>query len=69
MTWTLILLVHMIDYGRPASNALTSVPGFTSEARCKAAGEEVAEKMNAPSGARIMRFVCVSLGDAKELKP
>lgn len=66
MTWTLILLVHMSDYRVQPSNALTSVPGFTSEARCKAAGKDVAEQMNAPSGARIIRFVCVSLGDAKE---
>lgn len=49
MEWILILSINITDAGQ-VSQAPTVVPGFSSEARCKAAGAEVASRLIYQSG-------------------
>lgn len=41
--WTLIVFAHVGPMGNGNSNALTSVPGFVSQAACITAGKQAKE--------------------------
>ncbi len=56
MTWVLILFTGVSMMADGESNAMTSVQGFTSEARCKAAGDASVKKFE--SGTKRVQFVC-----------
>ena len=47
MTWTLIILVYTGQFSSDGA-AVTTVPGFTSQAACEVAGKET-KKMECPS--------------------
>jgi hypothetical protein len=49
MEWILILSINITEAGQ-VSQAPTVVPGFSSEARCKAAGEQIARSLLSQSG-------------------
>lgn len=49
MEWILILSINITEAGQ-VSQAPTVVPGFSSEARCKAAGAEIASRLIYQSG-------------------
>lgn len=49
MEWILILSINITEAGQ-ISQAPTVVPGFSSEARCKAAGTEIANRLIYQSG-------------------
>lgn len=57
MTWILVLLVHAGLLSDKDSMALTSVPGFKSEASCQAAGK--ASEVLTKSTTKNTRWVCV----------
>ncbi len=57
MTWILVLFVHAGMLSETASMALTSVPGFKTEANCQAAGK-AAEALTKTT-TKNTRFVCV----------
>lgn len=58
-TFVLILFFHVGMLGKTDSNASTTVPGFTSQATCAAAGEEA--KKLVKGTVKEMSFVCVAL--------
>lgn len=60
MTWILILFAHVGMAGNGNSNALTSVPGFRTQAECEAAGKAV--KPLADGTVKELEYVCVSQG-------
>ncbi len=60
MTWVLILFVGVGMAGDGESNALTSVPGFASEAACEAAGKAATSKFG--SGTKRAQYVCANQG-------
>lgn len=64
MTWVLILFVVNTE-----ARALTSVPGFASEAQCRAAGERAVEAFNTGGFTARERYVCVAHGSAKKETP
>ncbi len=57
MTWVLVLFVHAGMLSEKDSMALTSVPGFKTEANCQAAGK-AAEALTKTT-TKNTRFVCV----------
>ncbi len=57
MTWILVLFVHAGMLSEKDSMALTSVPGFKTEANCQAAGK-AAEALTKTT-TKNTRFVCV----------
>ena len=57
MSWILVLFVHAGMLSEKDSMALTSVPGFKSEAACQAAGK-VSESLTKRTTKEV-RFVCV----------
>lgn len=56
-TWILIIFAHVGALGDGNSNALTSVPGFSTEAECTDAGT-TARKL-AKGTVKSIDFVCV----------
>jgi hypothetical protein len=65
--YALILFVHASAWAKSYSNALTVLPGFSSEQACVVAGSAAAELANRPEkdGRWInwqeIRFVCVEV--------
>ena len=57
MTWILVLFVHAGMLSEKDSMALTSVPGFKSEASCQAAGKT--SEALAKRTTKEVKFVCV----------
>ncbi len=57
MSWILVLFVHAGMLSEKDSMALTSVPGFKTEANCQAAGK-AAEALTKTT-TKNTRFVCV----------
>lgn len=57
MTYILIILVHVGIWGKTDSNSITSVPGFKTEASCRAAG--TASKQLVSGTKKELEFVCV----------
>ena len=57
MSWILILFVHAGMLSDKDSMALTSVPGFKSEASCQAAGKRSEDLTK--STTKSTRFVCI----------
>ena len=57
MSWILILFVHAGMLSEKDSMALTSVPGFKTEAACQAAGKQ-SETLTKRTTKEV-RFVCV----------
>lgn len=55
--WTLILFAHVGMMGSGNSNALTSVPGFSQQQLCVAAGNEA--KRLSDSSVKVITYVCV----------
>ena len=55
--WILILFAHVGPVCSGNSNALTSVPGFLTEAACKVAGKQSAELTLGTC--KEIRFICV----------
>lgn len=60
ITWVLIIFAHVGAMGSGNSNALTSVPGFYSEAQCNNAGR-LAQHL-ADNTTKEIRFVCAPQG-------
>ena len=58
MTWILILFVHIGAGGGNDSNAITSVPGFKTEAACMKAGKD--SKALVSFTVKDLNFVCVA---------
>jgi hypothetical protein len=56
-TWILILFAHVGPLGDGNSNAITSVPGFKTQAECTTAGEAV--KALGSSTTKVIKFACV----------
>jgi hypothetical protein len=59
MLWTLILFAHAGIMSDKDSMALTTVPGFQSQAQCQAAGEG-AKKM-ASTTTKVIKYHCVEV--------
>lgn len=59
MIWTLILFAYVGMMSDKDSMALTSVPGFRTQAECKAAGD-VAKKM-ATGTTKVIQYTCVEV--------
>lgn len=59
MIWTLILFAHVGMMSDKDSMALTSVPGFRTQAECQAAGK-AAEKMTTAT-TKVMKYICVEV--------
>lgn len=57
MSWILVLFVHAGMLSEKDSMALTSVPGFKTEAACQAAGK--ASDALAKRTTKEVKFVCV----------
>lgn len=57
MTWILILFVHAGVLSEKDSMALTSVPGFKTEAACQAAGKQSEGLVKRTT--KDVKFVCV----------
>ena len=57
MTWVLIVFVHASMLSDKDSMALTTVPGFRSEATCQVAGKQ--SEVLAKRTTKEMRYVCV----------
>ncbi len=57
MTWILILFVHAGVLSDKDSMALTTVPGFKTEANCQAAGR--AAEVLTKATTKATRWVCV----------
>ncbi len=57
MSWILVLFVHAGMLSEKDSMALTSVPGFKTEANCQAAGK--AADALTKTTTKNTRFVCV----------
>jgi hypothetical protein len=57
MTWILVLFVHAGMLSDKDSMALTTVPGFKTEASCQAAGK--ASESLTKSTTKNVRFVCI----------
>jgi hypothetical protein len=57
MSWILVLFVHAGMLSEKDSMALTSVPGFKTEAACQAAGKQ-SEALTKRTTKEV-RFVCV----------
>lgn len=62
MTWILILVAYTSMNFR-AGIALTNVPGFVSEAQCKAAGDAASRLVRA--SVKELSYVCVQQGVPK----
>lgn len=60
MTWVLILFAHVGVAGSGNSNALTSVPGFKTQAECAAAGKTAQQLVRGT--VKELEYVCVSQG-------
>ena len=57
LTFALILFAHVGVMGQGNSNAITTLPGFTSEAECRAAGD--AAKKLVSGTVKEISYVCV----------
>ena len=57
VTWILILFAHVGAMGSGNSNALTSVPGFASQAECSDAGK--AAKALVAGTVKEISYACV----------
>lgn len=57
MTWILLLFVHVGPLGDGNSNAITSVPGFTSAGACEQAGRKAGGLVNGT--VKKLEYVCV----------
>jgi hypothetical protein len=57
MIWTLILFAHAGIWSETDSMALTSVPGFKSQAECRVAGEQAAQLASGTK--KVIKFTCV----------
>lgn len=60
MLWVLILYVGVGFGGDGEANALTSVPGFATEADCAKAGAAAVRKFE--SGTKRAQYVCANQG-------
>jgi hypothetical protein len=58
MSWILVLYIFAGTFAKGDSVSLVQVPGFTSEAECKAAGAASAPLV--ASSVKDLRFVCLS---------
>jgi len=58
MTWTLVILVWVGGFSSKESNALTTVPGFTSKEMCESGARSV---KTMESGAKSISTVCVHI--------
>ena len=58
--WILILFAHVGPMGDGNSNALTNVPGFTSQTSCVEAGKQSQKLVSGT--VKSIEFVCVSQG-------
>ncbi len=56
-SYVLIIFAHVGAMAHGNSNALTSVPGFSSKAACERAGEET--KKLARGTVKVINYVCV----------
>lgn len=59
MIWTLILFAHAGTMSSTDSMALTTVPGFTSQQQCIAAGDNA--KRMALGTTKVIKFNCVEV--------
>jgi hypothetical protein len=59
MFWALVLFAHAGMMSDKDSMALTTVPGFRTQAECRAAGEE-AKKM-ASATTKVIKYTCMEV--------
>ncbi len=59
MLWTLILFAHAGMMSDKDSMAMTTVPGFRTQAECRAAGEESKKMVSRTT--KEMKFTCVEV--------
>ncbi len=59
MLWTLILFAHAGIMSDKDSMALTTVPGFQTQAQCQAAGETT--KKMASATTKVIKYTCVEV--------